>query len=344
MKSQNWINIKFTDFERTAVLQRLTAVWAFVESGLGGVLHALQVPFTGLIVGGIAMLIITLIATVSLSFFQDLFKAFIIVVIVKLTLSPYTPITAYVAIFFQTLLGYLIYSFFNIQFLSIGFFCCLAMLESAIQKILLLIFFYGKNLYIAIDEFFNFILKQFSLQKIEASFWIMMIYIIIYLFGGVLISVATHRIIFSPIKHHEFIKIQTKQILQKKKKKNRVLVYFIFAVLIATCLFLFGNQDSTSFKILNSLFLSLSIILFWYFILTPFITKYLMKILSTKEFEYKGDIQNILNFFPTLQNIIKQSWLISNSDKGLQRIFIFASTLFSWVLLHNHQKVIDPEC
>jgi hypothetical protein len=32
--------------QKLAAISRLTALWAFAESGLGGVLHALQIPFT----------------------------------------------------------------------------------------------------------------------------------------------------------------------------------------------------------------------------------------------------------------------------------------------------------
>ena len=40
--------------EKNIALQRLTAVWAFVECGIGGLMHSLKFPFTGLVVGGFA--------------------------------------------------------------------------------------------------------------------------------------------------------------------------------------------------------------------------------------------------------------------------------------------------
>ena len=43
-------------------VQRITAVWGFTESALGGVLHILQFPFTGLFIGSFAVLCIFLIA------------------------------------------------------------------------------------------------------------------------------------------------------------------------------------------------------------------------------------------------------------------------------------------
>ena len=39
---------------------QLTALWAFVEVTLGGMLHALRVPLTGVVVGGTAVAIISI--------------------------------------------------------------------------------------------------------------------------------------------------------------------------------------------------------------------------------------------------------------------------------------------
>ena len=60
-----------TKEQKVLAIQRLTALWAFAESGLGGMLHALQLPFTGLIVGGLSVIIITLIAKFLLCYNFD---------------------------------------------------------------------------------------------------------------------------------------------------------------------------------------------------------------------------------------------------------------------------------
>ena len=46
-------------------LQRLTALWAFSEAALGGLLHALHIPFSGVVLGGFAIMFISLIAYYS---------------------------------------------------------------------------------------------------------------------------------------------------------------------------------------------------------------------------------------------------------------------------------------
>ncbi|HNJ28266.1 MAG TPA: hypothetical protein PLQ40_04880, partial [Ferruginibacter sp.] len=96
--------------QKQAAIQRLTALWAFTESGLGGIMHALQIPFTGLVVGGMAVIIICLIADLSKHQLKQVLKSALVVLIVKAMVSPHTPFPAYIAVSFQALLGYLLFS------------------------------------------------------------------------------------------------------------------------------------------------------------------------------------------------------------------------------------------
>src|SRR5678816_3467868 len=100
-------------------IQRLTALWAFSESALGGVLHALQVPFTGLIVGGFAIIILTLIAWFAQGDLKKIFTSLLIVLIIKATVSPYTPLPAYIAVSFQGLMAFLLFRLMGINYISI---------------------------------------------------------------------------------------------------------------------------------------------------------------------------------------------------------------------------------
>jgi hypothetical protein len=61
----------------------LTALWAFVEAGLGGFLHALHLPFTGIVLGGFAVLIISLLAMCYDKPFAKIVQATLIVLAIK---------------------------------------------------------------------------------------------------------------------------------------------------------------------------------------------------------------------------------------------------------------------
>ena len=47
------------DFFKTNVTLRITALWAFSEAFMGGILHGLQIPFAGLVLGFVASVCIT---------------------------------------------------------------------------------------------------------------------------------------------------------------------------------------------------------------------------------------------------------------------------------------------
>ncbi|MGB3083465.1 MAG: hypothetical protein WBB21_02015, partial [Saprospiraceae bacterium] len=81
--------------QNQTIIFRLTALWALNESGLGGFLHALNFPFSGLIIGSIAVALISFIIYFSGTDKKTLFNALIIVLIIKLLMSPHSSVTAY---------------------------------------------------------------------------------------------------------------------------------------------------------------------------------------------------------------------------------------------------------
>ena len=123
---------------------------------MGGILHALKIPFTGLFVGGSAVIFISLIA-----YFSDsrkvIIESTIKVILVKFVVSPYSPINAYLAVMLQCFLGYILFfrGFNKISPIILGFF---SLLFSAFQKIIILTLVFGMTLWESIDIFFHFYL------------------------------------------------------------------------------------------------------------------------------------------------------------------------------------------
>src|SRR5436190_3357420 len=87
---------------------RLIALWVVCEAMLGGIIHGLKLPVSGLIVGSAAVICISMI-----SYYNpkrgSILKATIIVAIFKMMLSPQSPFPAYIAVFFQGLIAELIF-------------------------------------------------------------------------------------------------------------------------------------------------------------------------------------------------------------------------------------------
>lgn len=141
---------------------RLIATWALAEGVLGGVLHALKVPFTGLVVGSAAVVLLALLGRV-VARPGELLRATLVVLIIKALLSPHAPLPAYLAVSFQGLMATLLLrrsqrpAVYRLTCVALG---GLALTESAIQKLLVLTLLLGQGFWQAADGFLQSILEQ----------------------------------------------------------------------------------------------------------------------------------------------------------------------------------------
>ncbi|MCZ2100631.1 MAG: hypothetical protein LC107_03735 [Chitinophagales bacterium] len=126
-------------------------MWAFAETSIGGVLHALKLPFTGILVGGIAVISIALIGYYQKEGSGKILEALLIVLMVKLLVSPHSPWQAYIAVGFQGYIGSLIYRKKSNFKLKTMVFAVLALFESAIQKLLVALLIFGNNFFESLD-------------------------------------------------------------------------------------------------------------------------------------------------------------------------------------------------
>src|SRR6188768_485184 len=105
------MNPTSTDFAIRPLIQpdrqayyRLIALWVVCEAFLGGIIHGLRLPVSGLLVGSCSVICICLIAWYNPEK-GAILKATIVVAVFKLMLSPQSPFPAYIAVFFQGLMG-----------------------------------------------------------------------------------------------------------------------------------------------------------------------------------------------------------------------------------------------
>src|SRR5690349_7246116 len=136
----------------SVVYYRLIALWVLNEAMLGGIIHGLKIPVSGLVVGSCAIICIALIGW-YVPKKGAIIKATLIVAIFKMMLSPHSPPPAYIAVFFQGLLGELL--FWNRRFFTLSclLLAVLALLESALQRILVLTLIYGNDFWKVINDF-----------------------------------------------------------------------------------------------------------------------------------------------------------------------------------------------
>src|SRR5688572_15893302 len=167
------------------IYYRLIALWVLCEALLGGIIHAMRIPVSGLFVGSCAVICICLIAY-YVPARGAILKATVIVAIFKMMLSPQAPPLAYLAVFFQGAVGELL--FFNRRFykLSCVLLGIIALLESGLQRIIVLTIVYGNDLWIAINEFINGITQQRQLTNY--SFLIAAGYVLLHVVAGLLVG------------------------------------------------------------------------------------------------------------------------------------------------------------
>ena len=103
--------------------------------------------------GGIAILLISLIAYYSENKWKSILKALLIVLIIKVAVSPHSPPTAYLAVTFQAVLGAFLFSNFSLKGLTLVLLGMLTFLQSALQKLITLTIIYGENLWEAVNVY-----------------------------------------------------------------------------------------------------------------------------------------------------------------------------------------------
>lgn len=332
-----------TDEQRIAAVQRLTALWAFTESGLGGIMHALQIPFTGLAVGGMAVIIICLMAEIAAHDKKQLLKAAIIVLIVKAMISPHTPFPAYIAVSFQALLGYAVFSLLPINFFSILLVSSIAMLESAIQKLLVLTLFFGKSFWKAMDEMIAFIAKQFGFAASNGSQWLVGAYLVIYLAGGILIAWIAYKTIQDFFAEKRMLildsinamneDIYTGNTLKRKNIYQKLWVMILVLVILSVILFVFSADTKQGWlAVAKTVSWTLSAILVWFMLIGPLFTKLIQKLLQKKQSRYSDEVLKTLAFLPMLRRFTSLAWQKSKEHRGLARWQFFFSALVHWSL------------
>lgn len=342
-------------------VERITALWALSEAALGGVLHALKIPFTGLFIGSSAVIFITLIA-----FFNDkrgtILKATLLVMIVKAIVSPYSPINAYLAVAFQGLIGEILFLIIRSKKLAAFLLGFLSLLESSVQKILVITIVFGQNIWEAIDLFSEYVLNQFfvtadSTEVISISAILILLYISVHLSAGIIIGIWAPQLA-SNIKNQFQNKSGINQyhlkpikIIENKSKKKRKIwksLSISLIILLSTTIFILSYfypvfEKSKGLAAILMLFRSIMIMGIWYYLLAPFLLKYLRQFLDKKSLTYQTEINNIINIFPAVKQVIAHTWAETNSTRPLSRIPKFVESILVYLLIYNLRETPESD-
>lgn len=331
--------------QNTPFLFQLTALWAFVEVTLGGLLHALRIPLTGVVIGGTAVAIISIIGQNSQRPWRDIISATGLVLLVKAGASPHAPLPAYLAVGFQGVLGAFIFQYFRFNYVSAIVFALIAMLESGLQKLLLLTLLYGKSFWVAFDVFIESVLKSFHLQsETSGSQLIVGIYIGIYAFWGLYLGIRlatfskradvyVQRWNSSPV-----LEISTDLTSAWNAKRNRNvfwLVYLAIIMLMCFVLISFGDQKQNLFYVV---FRSMAAIFMVFWIVNPLFSYWIKK--KANSGSVKLQIQAISNQFVFLQNdYFRALQIIGGHPWHPLRYFRAMEMLIAVTLVKDHKII-----
>jgi hypothetical protein len=322
-----------TQGENGVAIQRLTAVWALSECALGGVLHAMKLPFTGVILASVAVVIIALMLRLSHSRPGVILRALLVVLSIKFMLSPHTSPTAYLAVSFQAVLGYVIYVVLGGGLLSTLLFAILALLESALQKILVLTILFGKSLWESIDVWGGWVADQMGSASLgKASYLIIGVYIGIYALAGLLAGLGAYFLVREVAASWEDNQVRLKlttghQLSWKVDKKNKKKYRFFFplailGLIIATYFLKDSNQHA--FVQVGILIVRVTGILFlWYRIVAPVLIRFIRSFFKRKATKLGDEVEATLVLLPYIAWIVRFSWHETKHLNGLRRTRAF---------------------
>ncbi len=316
--------------EVRGIYYRLIALWVLCEAMLGGIIHGLKIPVSGLFVGSSAVICICLIAW-YVPQKGAIIKATIIVAIFKMMLSPQAPPPAYIAVFFQGVCGELLF-FRNRKFykLSCILLAVVSLLESGLQRLLVLTIVYGNDLWKVINDFINGLTKQ----KVSTNYSLLIgsAYVLLHLLTGLLVglwaSVLPKRIenwsrqkeLRIEISEDELTTIPSTAKKRKRLKAGLFIVWILLIGLYAQSYFNIGKPLLPSPIALKIVVRSIIIVLSWIFLIGPLLKLLLHRWLQKERSRLQQEIKEVLQLLPATQQLIAQSWKRSANFKGWIRI------------------------
>lgn len=332
-------------------VQRLTALWGFSEAALGGILHMLKVPLTGLLIGGAAVFFIALIARYAESPSQIL-RSTLVVILIKAVVTPFIPLNSYFAVTLQGVLGYLFFRFIPSYRFSAILLGMITLSFSAFQKLFIITFMFGNAFWESIDSFVKFILAQLPFLKHlhtpSASLILISIYAAIHILGGLYVGVKVAGIDRWLEKKKSLCdpdalrNISANQLFEQKKSHKRKkwwqrksgIILLMFSLILVILSYIFPQLGkSTSTNIFFMVIRSIAITLIWFKIISPFILKHFKKFIEKRKFEHASEVNRMTSQFPLFKKVVNYCWNKSSEQVGFKRLYRFLSNSLALLLI-----------
>ncbi len=254
-------------------------------------------------------------------------------------ITPHSGITAYVAVSFQAFFGAIIYSFFKINLVSVLIVTTIGLVESAIQKILVMTVLFGKSLWDSINALGTSLEEKYAfILPFDSSALVIFSYVTIYFLTGILVGINIYRLIkelnnTTNLESYKlnFTKSDSSNSKGRKSKWRRWILLTVILITTLGLIIFFESQSSSFDKAIYILARTIIILLFWYILISPILIILVKKYLFKKQKEWSNEVESIFNIIPYLRSIVKEAWKLSQSQLGLSRIrkFLFLTIMFS---------------
>lgn len=302
---------------------RLITLWVVCEAFIGGIIHGLHIPVSGLIVGSAAATCIALIGWYHPSA-GSILRATLVVLIFKMILSPQSPITAYVAVVFQGLLGEIMFrnkKYFKPAAIS---FAVITLLESAFQRFLILTIVYGSDIWSAI----NIMVNKFTGQQQWTNYsnWFIGIYTALHLLAGLLvgygISILPERIEKwrkDPQVNQQLPEIKLETSYRSVKKWG---IWFIWAAMLVLLIQSYwgpGEPVLPSDTLIHMIARSVVIVGAWIIIAGPLMKKIVYQWLKNKQGKLRTETEAVLGLLPEIHQLVNAGITVASKGKGWKK-------------------------
>ncbi|MCU0325806.1 MAG: hypothetical protein MUF45_11225 [Spirosomaceae bacterium] len=333
---------------KETAIERLTALWAIHEAGLGGFVHLFDTPFTGIVMGSMSSVCIMFIAYFSDKNVNTLLKTVILVLIAKVVVSPHTSISAYVAVICQGVFGAYLFRYLPSFKLGVILLTVFALLESSIQRIVMLTLVHGNSIWKATDVFLAQVLEKFGVQISSGSIWLIGTYITIHILAGIVIGFVATGLLKSVVdiikndKQNEqindtFIALNS-DIKDKIKPQNTAikhfLVFFSSGAIFLIFTMMLPEQKGLKYA-LYALIRTITFLVLWGVVIQPIALRLFNKYLSTKQQKYSQEVESMFSYMGTLHKLVGIAWKDSKQYRGLRRIHNFTTRSLAYTLLYQ---------
>ncbi|GAA4373818.1 hypothetical protein [Hymenobacter koreensis] len=327
----------FVPVSTRLLVPRLVALWALSEALLGGVLHALKLPVTGLVVGGAAVVLLRLLGHYARRP-GIVLRGMLVVLALKAMLSPQSPPTAYVAVAFQGLIGEWLSwgtSFPRLRGMALGL---LTMLESAAQRVLMLWLVFGNGLPEAFNQFVQGLLGPWAAQQPNYALLLAGGYLALHALVGIVLGwwagglpaqlphlAQLYPWLWQPDEPQtdEDTPAQADTPPPARRwRMSRVLLIiwlFIAALWLAAALGWAPVVGLNQSKLIGLLLRSAVIYGGWALLVAPLLLRVLRRWLSRPRGRWASDLAATLRLLPTTRRLVAQCWRITAGHRGWRR-------------------------